>query len=406
MIEDRKRLWIVCELYYPEDNTTGFYMTRLAEGLAPDFNVHALCGQPNYHRRGQRAPKREARQGVQVVRVWSTTLDKNNPIFKVINMMTLSLSVFIRGLLEFRKGDRTLVVTAPPILLFAGALAALLKGASYSLLIHDNYPEMLVAAGTVRPGSSVESLYHFLNRNLYKYATRVIVVGRDMAELAEKKLAGLDVPVHVIPNWAELESVSPGDRRGNSLLSDLGLTDKFVVLYAGNMGYPQDLESILEATVLLREQKQIHFLFIGSGTKRRKFEQWIASEKPENVTLLEPRPRDEQNVFLNACDIALVSLIPKMWGVSVPSRTYNLMAAGKPLLGITEPSSEIDRLIKENSIGLNVSPHDPEAISAAIRTMEADREGLKLMGENAHRAAVERYSEALAVSRYKDVLSA
>ena len=401
----KQRLWIVSELYYPEDNTTGFYMTRLAEGLTSDFELHALCGQPNYHRRGQRAPGREHRNGVEIRRVWSTTMDKNNSIGKIVNMITLSLSVFARAVLEFRKGDKILVVTAPPILLFAGALAALLKGCSYTLLIHDNYPEMLVAAGTVSEGSKVATAYEFLNRTLYKYAARVIVVGRDMAVLAEKKVAGFDVPVSVIPNWAELESVSPRPRDSNELLSELGLTEKFVILYAGNMGYPQDLESLWEATLLLRDRHDIHFLFIGSGTKRRKLEKLIESAGASNVTLLPPKPREEQGVFLNACDAAVVSLIPKMWGVSVPSRTYNIMAAGKAVLGITEEGSEIAMMITEEKMGLNVNPRNPVAIRDAIIQLEGDRAELAAMGARARQAAVSKYSESLAVAHYREVLS-
>ena len=171
----KKRLWIACELYYPEDNITGFYMTRLAEGLAPHLDVHALCGQPNYHRRGQRAPKRERRNGVSIFRVSSTTFDKNIALLKIINMISLSLSMFFGGLRWFKKGDDVLIVSAPPTILFTVSLAALLKGCSYKLLIHDNYPEMLVAAGTISKDSLLESLYNFLNRWLYKYTSRVIV---------------------------------------------------------------------------------------------------------------------------------------------------------------------------------------------------------------------------------------
>lgn len=403
-LDTKKRLWIACELYYPEDNTTGYYMTSLAEGLAPYFEVGALCGQPNYHRRGERAPKRERRNDVDIFRVASTTLDKNIAVFKILNMLSLSLSMFLGGLRWFRKGDKVLIVTAPPTILFTVALAALIKGCSYTLLIHDNYPEMLVAAGTIRGGGLLEGFYSFLNRWLYKYTSRVIVVGRDMAEVAERKVHGLDIPVTVIPNWAELQTVSPRPRDTNELLESLGLSGKLVFLYAGNMGYPQDVWSIYEAAHLVSDLVDVHFLFLGSGTKRRRLESLIERDTPTNITLLDSKPRDEQNIFLNACDVGFVSLIPQMWGVSVPSRTYNFMAVGKPLLAIAEEDSEIERIILEERNGWVVRPGEPESLATTIREIHADRSVLVEMASRSRTAAVERYSEELAISRYREAL--
>jgi glycosyltransferase involved in cell wall biosynthesis len=404
MTTEKKKLWIISELYYPEDNTTGYYMTRLAEGLARSSDVAVICGQPNYHRRGQKARSQERRKGVEINRVWSTTLDKNVALFKVVNMMTLTVSVFVSALRRFAKGDRVLVVTAPPTLLFAAGAASLAKGASYTLLIHDNYPEMLVAAGVLRSGSGFVWLYEFCNRWLYKYANRVIVVGRDMAAIAERKVAGLDVPVRVIPNWAETEQVHPTRRDSNPLLRELGIIDKFVVLYAGNMGHPQDLESVWEASRLLAGEDEIHFLLIGSGTKRKWLEQQIEEHSPSNVTLLPPKPRTEQNVFLNACDVAIVSLIPGMLGVSVPSRIYNYCAAGKPILGITDEGSEIAMMIDEGGVGMNVPPRRPDLVRDAIRNLSVDRSRAARMGTAALQLALNGYDEESAIERYREVL--
>src|SRR4028119_547284 len=92
--ENKKKLWVVTELYYPEDNQTGYYLTRIAEGLADDFDVRVICGQPNYAARGTRAPRRERHRGVEIHRVWGTTLDKNVLVFRLLNMLTLGVSMF------------------------------------------------------------------------------------------------------------------------------------------------------------------------------------------------------------------------------------------------------------------------------------------------------------------------
>src|SRR6185437_15699692 len=127
----------------------------------------------------------------------------------------------------------------------------------------------------------------------------------------EKKTADLEIPVVFIPNWAEIGQIAPAPREQNKLRQQLGLQDKFVVLSAGNFGRPNDLETILAAAELLSSDRDVQFLFIGGGAK----EQWLKtrSSKLSNVTVLDAMPRDEQNVFLNACDVTLASFVRGMW---------------------------------------------------------------------------------------------
>lgn len=402
----KSRLWVVTELYYPEETSTGYYMTRIAEGLTGNFEVKALCGQPNYSSRGTRAPKRETRNGVDVFRVSGTTLNKNVIVFRLINMLTLSLSTFFRAIFSFKAGDGVLVVTTPPSLPFVVAIAALIRGAHYTLLIHDNYPEILFAVGKTREGSLLVSVLNYCNRWLYKNTTKIIAVGRDMSVLLEEKTAGLDTSIEVIQNWAELETVHPEPRQSNSLLAKLGLRDRFVFLYAGNMGYPNDLETIVEAAKRLDDDPNFHFIFLGSGVK----EQWLRDEIViaglTNITVLSPKPRSEQEVFLNACDVALVSLVAKMRGVSMPSRTYNILAAGKPMLALAEPDSELAMVIDEDQVGWHLRPGEVDELLTMIRRIYAERKSLSEMGERARRAALERYSFATAIAKYRSALGA
>jgi hypothetical protein len=185
-----RRLWVVSELYYPEETSTGYYLTRIAEGLAEDFDVKVICGQPTYSARGTVAPKHEVHKGVEIFRAAGTTLDKNVIPFRLLNMVTLGLSILFKALAKFQRGDRVLVVTTPPSMPFVIALASLTKGAAYTLVIHDNYPEILVATEKTTGGSLLFKAMTFFNRWLYKHASKVIVVGRDMRELVAKKNKG------------------------------------------------------------------------------------------------------------------------------------------------------------------------------------------------------------------------
>lgn len=400
----KKNLWVVTELYYPEETSTGYYLTKIAEGLTDNFNVKVLCGQPNYSGRGIRAPKREVHRDVQIFRAFGTTLDKNVIVFRLVNMLTLSFSIFLKALSNFRERDRILVVTTPPSLPFIAAIAALIRGGSYVLLIHDNYPEILIAVGKTGENSFPVKVINFFNRLLYKYASQIIVVGRDMRKLVASKTEGLEIPITYIPNWAESAQLEPQPREENRLLKELALENKFVFLYAGNMGYPNDLESILWCAEKLKDNKDFHFIFLGAGVKKKWLENRVEEKKLANVTVLSPKPRNEQNTFLNACDVAIVSLIEKMRGVSMPSRTYNILAVGKPILALAERDSEVAIVVEEDRVGWVVPPNKPEKLLQTIFQIFNERAIIRQFEINSRKSALEKYSLESAVLKYKTAL--
>ncbi len=401
-LENRKKtLWVVSELYYPEMTSTGYYLTSIAEGLTDKFDVKVLCGQPNYSKRGTRADAHEIHNEVEIFRAFGTTLDKNVIVFRLINMLTLSLSIFFKALFQFQRSDKILVVTTPPSMPFIVALASLIRGGSYVLLIHDNYPEILIAVNKTKENSMLVRINEFFNRWLYKYASKIIVCGRDMKKLVERKTKGLDIPVEYIPNWAELEQVSPQPRENNKLLKELSLEDKFIFLYAGNMGHPNDLESLVFCAEKLLSDEKYHFIFLGAGVKRKWLEREVSEKKLTNITLLDSKPRSEQNIFLNACDVAIVSLVKKMRGVSMPSRTYNILAVGKPILGLVEVDSEVSFVVEEEKVGWIVPPNEPEKLLKVIRQIYIERDKIPEMQKRARSAALAKYSLKTAIENYQ-----
>ena len=397
-------LWVVTECYYPEVVSTGQYLTQTAEGLADDFDVKVICGQPNYLSRGTRAPRQEMRNGVRIHRVWSTLLNKNVVLFRLVNMLTLGLSMFFKSLAEFRSGDKVLVVTAPPNLPFTTGVASLARGAAYTLLIHDYYPDQLVALGKLRSNSLAVKVMHAANSWLFKHAARIVVVGRDMAELVSARTEGLDVPVVTIPNWADIEEVRPARRGENRLLKSLGVEDRLVLLSAGNIGRPTAVQTIAECARLLKDDERFHFVFVGWGAKGGWLKEFVGDHGLTNVSLLGMRPRSEQQEFLNACDIGLVSLASGMWGTAMPSRTYNIMAAGKPILALCDEDSELHRVLTDDDLGWRVSPDDAAAMKVTLESIYETRERLPEMGDRARKAAETKYSVNTALSKYLEAL--
>lgn len=403
-LSNSQRIWVVSELYSPELTSTGYFLTGIAEGLAESCNVSVLCGQPSYWARGVRAPRHELLNGVDVVRCWATTLDKNNPLFRIINLITISLSVFLLALFRFRRGEIVIAVTNPPLLPYLASLACQLRGARFILLVHDVYPDILVRLGVFKPQSMFIGLLEAVSRWLYGSADHVFVIGRDMQALVSGKLKSNPERILVATNWANTDEVSPKSRGQNRLLASLNLQDRFVVQFWGNMGRPHCIEDLIDAAQMLLPDSGFHFLVIGWGTKRS----WVINEKQkrglENLTILDPLPREATCDVQNACDIAINTLASGMSGISVPSRSYNAMAAGKPLLAVCDSDSELAVMVREEDIGWVVPPGRPNLIVSALREAKADANRIRSMGNRARIAAETKYTRGYVLQVYERVI--
>ena len=159
-----------------------------------------------------------------------------------------------------------------------------------------------------------------------------------MRELILKKIGTSSADkISIIPNWSDIKDVFPLPRIDNPLLTKMKFTEKWVVLYAGNMGRTHGLENIVRAAKIISLlDNTIQFILCGTGVKRLWLEATVKKEGIPNITLLPSQPRSELNHLLNACDIALISFMPGMAGVSVPSRMYNVLAAGKPIIAVVD----------------------------------------------------------------------
>lgn len=400
-----RRIWFISELYYPEETSTGYIVTKIAEATAEASSVGVICAQPTYSRRGRSSPVRERRGGVDILRVWSTRLDKNRIPLRVLNILTISASMFFAALRKLRRRDRVVVLTNPPLLPFLIAAACRLRRASYVLLIHDVYPEVLAAAGVLGSRSLGFRVMARLTAYLYRGAEGILVLGRDQRQLAESKLPpGAAERVCVIPNWADTDIVTVGPRRPNPYLDARGLGNRFVVQVAGNIGRLQGIDNTLSAIKLLRDQPSIHFLFVGDGALKHWLVREIEQSQLGNVTVEERVDRSNSAEMHSGCDVSLISLVSGMRGVSVPSRLQNALASGRPIIAVVEPGSEVALVVEEENVGWVVDPDDPQALARVISEASKDPELLKQMGSRARRVAETRFERPLVVSKYVQYL--
>ncbi|MBF8294984.1 MAG: hypothetical protein HW389_1529 [Bacteroidetes bacterium] len=395
---------ILSELYLPAESGTGFLMGKIAEGVATRYPVTVLCGYPP-DQCVSRIPAVENRNGVIVRRCAGTKFNKNKVWLRTLNLFTISFSIFLKAMRTVRRGDKVLVVTNPPSLPFFASIVCKLRQAKCYLLIHDLYPEVLTAAGLLVAESLTARSLDWLNTWLYKRMEKVIVLGRDMSRIVARRHHPVDSRVVIIPNWADVDEIVPLPRKENTFLAQLDILGKFVIQYAGNMGRTHGIENLLASARMLQNRNDIHFLFVGEGAKRQWLEESVKAFGLGTVTILPLQPRRKLCELLNACDAAVISFIPGMAGLSVPSRMYTIMAAGKPIIAVADEDSELALVVREEEIGWVVPPDRPELLIEVIQRSQSEPDVAQEMGKRARRVAEQKYSFKRVLETYQNLFA-
>ncbi|MDR2036289.1 MAG: glycosyltransferase family 4 protein [Bacteroidales bacterium] len=400
---NKPRLWIVSELFYPEQSSTAAILTEIAESMSLTRDVHVLCGPKgyesvNYTKSDDHLP------GITIHRINIFNFNKNIFWKRIVRMIGISMALCLCFLFKARKRENVLIVTNPALLLIFFTWIARLKKSNLSILVHDIFPENSIAAGIISKKTSI--LYRFLlkifNRS-YRRANRLIAIGSDMAEVLEKKIRKKNkktVEIIVIPNWSDIDKIKPIPK-DDTHLKRWGVENKFVFLFAGNMGRVQGLNKLSEIIDKVKNPL-VYFIFLGEGAYKERLKELTKDNL--NVMIGESFSRDQQEVFLNSCQVALISLSPNMYGLGVPSKFYNILAAAKPILYIGESGSEIDRYILKYNIGWSFSDYDDELVQFFNNVDERYFDIAFQLGVNARICAENIFSKKKIMKQFDTVL--
>jgi len=391
------RLRILSQLFYPELISTGQTMTELGEALqSAGIDVSVYCGYPTLQDRNK-VPRLISHEGIVVQRLWGTQFPKLNFFGKLINHLTFSFSVLLKLLID-REKMPILVTTNPPMLPVLCAFICVLKRRPYIYLVFDVYPETAVKAGVLSPTGLLTRVWTLLQRFSLQHAAQVVVIGRCMKALILPYLKSDARLVH-IPVWAD-------DRRiyRNRDQSPFPWSNqrKIVVGYSGNMARFHDIETLLAAAERLRDDSRFLFVFVGDGYKRGLVAD--AARRCPNIRLEDYVPREKLGDLLASFSIGVVSLLPGHEGLSVPSKTYGLLAAGCPVLGVLAETSEIALMLQESQSGCVIAPGDVSGVVAALQDRADNPDRWETWGKNARVVSETRYSLHQVAARYKALL--
>jgi colanic acid biosynthesis glycosyl transferase WcaI len=375
------RIAVLCPHFDPDTAPTGVVISRIVHELAAlGHELHVVTALPWYreHRIESgwdgRWVRRERTEWGSVTRVHPFPgTDKRNLLRRALGFVGFSA---LSGLTSLRGGrvDAVIAMSPPLTMGLTGWVTHLVRRGPLVFNIQDVFPDAAVETGAIT-NRHVISVARWLERVSYHRAAAVTVLSDDLRDnVAAKVSPSRRNRVHVIPNFVDTEFIQPADRH-TEFRRELGIGDEPVVLYAGNVGFSQSLELVLAAA-----QRFPHATFVvnGDGAARASLQAEAASLP--NVRFSGYQPKERVPEVLATGDIHLVPLKQGLGRVSVPSKTYSILAAGRPVLAAIDPGTEVPRMLAASGGGVAVPPDDVEAFCTALADLLADPAGTAAMG--------------------------
>ena len=395
--------------FAPDTAPTGTVLTRIVEELAArGHELHVVTSLPWY-----RAHRIEPGWSGRPIRTepveWGSITrvhpfpggDKSNLLRRALGFLAFSLLAGIAGLRAggwFRRADAVFAMSPPLTLGPTGWFIARLRRGRLLFNIQDVFPDAAVRTGAIT-NRRVIAVASWLERATYRRADAVTVLSDDLRDNVAAKLdADTARRVHVIPNFVDTDRIVPADRM-TTYRTELGFDDRPIVLYAGNVGFSQSLDLVVEAA---RACPDLGFVINGDGAARAQLE--AQSRDVPNLRFVGYQPIERLPEVLATGDIHVVPLRAGLGDVSVPSKTYSSLAAGRPVVASIDPGTEIPRLLDLAGAGVSVPPDDVDAFVAALRRLVTDPSMREALGDSGRRWVIEHASPTAIGAAYDDVL--
>ena len=390
--------------YLPDFGSAPVLMDELARALAEaGHEVEVVTTLPRDRGRDFRGLVYSRRRTgrLTVKRFWTNT--GSGPLGRLLAWNVYTAGALL-NVLTVRKGD-VLVLRTPPLQLGLPAFfAKTLRGAEVLVNVQDIHPDLAIESGILRHPAGIR-FAKALEKWVYGLAGRIAVISDGFARNLRRK----GVPegkLAVLPNWVDTDVLAPRPK-DNPVSRRLGLDGRFVVMYSGTLSISSDrtLGRALEAAALLADVPGLVLALVGEGLRKEALREKAAALGLANVRFLPFVPYAELADLLAAADVLLVPLDRSKSDLSVPSKLYTFMAAGRPILGLAAPGSEVAAVLGEHDCGLAAPPDDAAAVAAAVRALAAaSPERRRELGANARAYAVRHVSRRTVLARYDALL--
>lgn len=375
--------------------------------VSKEHRISVICPTPTRsitgeERKKYRKIKHEIKYGgsVEIKRFWAWQEGKNI-IMRALRYLWCNIRTYQYAV---RCNDIDLIFSnsTPPT---QGLLATLVKKklkVPFVYNLQDIFPDSLVNSKMTKEGSIVWKIGRMIENYSYKHADRIITISEDF----KRNLMVKGVPsekIDVVPNWVNTDDVYPVERKDNVLVQRYNLDPyAFYICYSGNIGLSQNMELLLGvARDVGKRLSQVRFLLIGDGVAKREIEKVVIGNKLNNVIMLPFQPYEDIAHVFSIGDVGLVISKPGIGGSSVPSKTWSIMAAGRPILASFDADSELGNLIRKIDCGVIVDAGDKNGMIQAIQSLFENSNTQIAM--NGYKYVKEKLNKTVCATCYADI---
>jgi len=399
------RVCFVNRYCHPDHSATSQILSDLAAGLVEKgWSVTMVASRQRYDDPGEVLAAREFWRGVEIHRIWTTRFGRARLLGRAIDYLTFYLSLPWHLLRLLRPGDVVVAKTDPPLVSLVVAPVARFRDARLVNWLQDVFPEVAVSLGEPPLPAPLAWLLRKLRNASLRVASMNVVIGARMAEHFVSEGLPED-RVQVISNWAHEDSIQPKAAADSELRRELGLLDKFVVAYSGNLGRAHEIDTLFAAVCRLEDDPRIAFVVSGGGHGYVQLQQRSQAARLRNIQFLPYQPMAKLSDSLAAGDVHLVSLRPMLEGLIVPSKFYGIAAAGRAIGFIGDPDGELARLITLNQCGFCVAPGRDDLLAEAIIRLASDPGSAREQGLRARKLLDSTFSREAAHRQWNKLLA-
>lgn len=395
----KKDVLFLLQFFYPEYVSSATLPFDTAKALSQaGYTVDVICGYPFEYSDEKDVPIKDNVDNIGIRRLKYLQLNRKSKIGRLINFFSLTLAMLFN--LFRMKGYKVIFVYSnPPILPLVATMAAKIFRSKLVFVAYDLYPEIAIKTNSLSSGGLLSGIMRIINRLVFKKAAAVVVLSSEMKEFVIKNRKISDDKIFVIPNWCTdtmyLES------KEKNIFSDL-VDGRLVISYFGNMGIAQDMETVIETIILLKNDSDVCFLLAGHGAKFNYIKEKLNSENVENAYMFEFLKGKDFLDALSISDCAIISLEKGLTGLCSPSKSYSYMMQGLALIAIMD-ESDIVNDIREGA-GIFANNGNSELIAKKIQWFKSNPETLQKMKKKCKEIYLEKYTKDISTGKYIELM--
>lgn len=340
--------------------------------------------------------------GMMEVNRFSMFRERKNPIIRALRYTLCWCKQFFYGCCA-KEIDIIYLVSTPPIQGVLGGLLKKIKKVPFVYNLQDIFPDSLVSTGLARKDGILWKIGRVIENITYKYADKIIVI----SEGFKKNIMAKGVPeekIEVIYNWVDEQAVKHVAREENKLFDKYNLDrSKFYITYSGNIGLTQNMDMLLEVAKELESESDIHFVLIGEGAYKEKVKGIIQEKQIRNVTLLPFQPYEDISHVFSLGDVGLVISKPGVGENSVPSKTWSILSASRPVL-VNFDENELKDIVEKHQCGVFTKTGDKTVFKEAILRLYHNRDLCRELGCNGRQFILKNLTKNAGTQQYVDVI--